>query len=276
MSLWADLLKGGYTVGKELGLWQKLATSLRRKRKILVLGASGAGKTQFVNAVKNPLSIRLTTSQRTVSVERRKVTVEGFPFVLLDTPGQVLDEAKRKVAITDAIRRGVEGIINVTCYGYHEAAEAGSADAVAGTGGHIAKASYLTARRQVEMNLLSEWVPFMDEKMARWVITLVTKADLWWPEKERVQHYYEQGNYAGAMDPPVLRPLRGAPLLGDRAVLWYPDQRPVRGFRACSIAPRTSWSHSSVSRALNARQVARGDRAGKDTAPRQRRAGSGR
>ena len=128
---------------------------------------------------------------------RGNYRIEKTPFVLVDTPGQVLDEAKRKKAITDAIRDKVEGIINVVCYGYHEAEEAGSADAVPKSSRKIAKEPYLKRRQKVELDLLAEWVPAIDEKTANWILTIVTKADLWWPDTDsEVRKAYQEGEYA--------------------------------------------------------------------------------
>lgn len=112
---------------------------MRRKKTILVLGASGAGKTQLINSLQNPLSETLSTLQRTVAVQKRKATIGEQRFVFSDTPGQIYDEAKRKVAITEAIRSRVEGVLNVVSFGYHEAAEAGKDAAIPERGGHCSE-----------------------------------------------------------------------------------------------------------------------------------------
>src|SRR5260370_41788085 len=101
MTLWIDLVKGTYDIGKEFGLWQALRRKLRRTRKILVLGASGAGKTQFVISLSIPVPERLTVRHRTVSVQPRQTTIGEYPFLLVYTPGQRMDEPKRKDALYD-------------------------------------------------------------------------------------------------------------------------------------------------------------------------------
>jgi hypothetical protein len=201
MPAWIDLIVGGYEVGKELGLWKKLLTRFRKSRRVLVLGASGAGKTQFVESLTNPTAPPRTRTQRTVSVQKRKLIVEDDPFVLVDTPGQMLDEAKRKRAIDEVIRGRFEGIINVVCYGYHEADEAAGLNPVPERGSAVAKPAYLRSRRQVEVDLLSEWVPRVDASSVDWVLTVVTKADLWWPDESgTIKKHYEAGEYAGQLD----------------------------------------------------------------------------
>lgn len=201
---WGDLIAGGVTAGlgyaKEAGWWKKLLASLRRKKTVLVLGASGAGKTQFVNSILDPLSPRLTSSERTTGAHPRRALIKDNPFRLIDTPGQLLDEGKRKPAIRDAVRKGVEGIVNVVSYGYHEAAEAGASRAVPDRGRAVARPEYLKERRAAELDLLSEWAPLFDETTTRWVLTVVTKADLWWPDDgDRIRRSYEQGVYSGRL-----------------------------------------------------------------------------
>lgn len=194
---WGTIATAGAVQALSAPYWTKWQKWLRARRKILVLGASGAGKTQFVHSLIDPMSATIPSlTQRTVSVDRRKVTLDDYRFLLLDTPGQVLDKPKRRHAINEALHRGVEGVINIVCFGYHEAAEAGRAGAIPASGRNIARADYLERRRQVEIELLSEWVPLVDVKLTKWVLTVVTKADLWWPTRKRVSAYYESGDYS--------------------------------------------------------------------------------
>ncbi len=197
MSGWESLAaKAAYDLAKQSGFWNSWKTWLKRRRKILVLGGSGTGKTQLINSIMNPMSEKLTTLQRTVAVEKRNITIGEYPFIFSDTPGQLLDEAKRKIAITDAIRSQIEGVLNVVSFGYHEAAEARKERAIPESGGHIARSDYLQDRRAIEERLLSEWVPMFDPATAKWVLTVATKADLWWPDRDRVEKHYSEGSYA--------------------------------------------------------------------------------
>jgi hypothetical protein len=135
-------------------------------------------------------------------VNKKKIVIDEYPFLVYDTPGQLLDEAKRKQAIMRAVRGGFEGIINVACFGFHEAAEAGNRKSAAyEKGPHLAKGDYLQARRKVEIELLSEWAPLVDEVAVKWVLTVVTKADLWWPDtNDHIKDHYENGPYAAVLD----------------------------------------------------------------------------
>ena len=54
---------------------------------------------------------------------------------------------------------------------------------------------YLEDHRQREIALMSEWLPFVRDE---WVLTLATKADVWWDERRTVADYYGNGAYADA------------------------------------------------------------------------------
>ena len=193
MEFWSELFTAavrGYDAGKEKGWGKTLKWLVTRRKKVLVLGAAGAGKSLFIGSLKDPLGTILPGYQRTTAVKRKKVDIAEFPFLMIDTPGQELDEAKRKVPIKNAMKHGVEGIINVVCYGYHEG-EAPRDDAVAKGGAGIADAEYLKRRRIKEIEQLSEWVPFIDPDMVKWVVTLASKADLWWQQERKVKEHYE-------------------------------------------------------------------------------------
>lgn len=198
MSIWMDAAMKVYDLADEATLWKRLRSFLRRRKVILVLGASGAGKTQLIQTLANPLSIPSFGYQRTVSAQNRRLAVDEYPFLLIDTPGQRMDKAVRFRALTAALADKVEGIINVVSFGYHEG-EGPKANAVPGSAGNIAKADFLKERRQIELDLLSEWVPLVDSTISRWILTVVTKADLWWPQQERVSKFYSEQHYADRM-----------------------------------------------------------------------------
>ena len=69
------------------------------------------------------------------------------------------------------------------------------------SGRGVAKPDYLKERRDVEIGLLSEWVPQLDTKTTKWLLTVVTKADLWWPDEGgKIKAFYETGAYASKLD----------------------------------------------------------------------------
>ncbi len=174
---------------KRTALLTKLQRMVRKNRRIVVFGVSGAGKSQFLNSLKNKLEV----PSRTTVNKPHEYAIDGYPIVFVDTPGHstLYD---RKKALTEIIADGVEGVINVTSYGYEENPEIDLT--------HIfdqhenVKETFLSANRQGEIDRIGEWLPFVDQKNVGWLINLVNKADIWWDDIEHVNDYYAHGAYA--------------------------------------------------------------------------------
>lgn len=169
--------------------------------KIGVFGAGGTGKTTlsyFLAGKLNELSLQY---QETPSDEKVKIgkNVMGVYWV---APGQ---EARIKTDWPKMFREissgKVTGIINVVSYGYHttdsripwtEMDKYYQSD--------FSKEQFLTAfqkaRLDMELRFMDELVPrIKDSKNKIWMITLITKQDLWWPDRVAVQNYYTKGDY---------------------------------------------------------------------------------
>lgn len=199
-----EILDGVYQYLKKRGTWDKVRDFFLRTKtyNVLVLGPSGAGKTSLFNFLQglNPYVPRELRTERVKRVEGR---LGDSLFSFTDTPGEELHEAKRKEGIKNAAAQTPLGIINVCCFGYHEGAAA-TDDAIAG---RAAKPEFLEDRRRVEMDLLSEWTDLLCGRggAAKWVMTAVSKADLWWidaPELEQpVIQYYRSGTHFQALGP---------------------------------------------------------------------------
>lgn len=194
---WPIIVAQAALAAKQANLLDKLTVLLRRKRKILILGASGVGKTQLVRSLKDNVVKSIPASERTRFTEKTKVVLDNLPFLFIDTPGHIPYKRTRQKAIQNAIKDGVSGILNVVCYGYHEGV-ARATDAINESG--RVKPVYLEDRRSVELGLISEWAPWVDKDVADWVITVVAKADLWWPhENDSIYPYYTSGAYRDAL-----------------------------------------------------------------------------
>ncbi|HYW07126.1 MAG TPA: hypothetical protein VE913_09235 [Longimicrobium sp.] len=74
------------------------------------------------------------------------------------------------------------------------------APGIVGVGGSIDNA-FLEERRKVEIAALSEWLPVLGSiHTINWMITLVTKADLWWDRRDEVLEHYTSGEYGRALE----------------------------------------------------------------------------
>ena len=194
----------------DAGWFDKLLIHLKKKHRVLVLGATGAGKTAFLKSLKSVLPETIDVMNRTEFNEKHEVTLSQRPFIFKDTPGQIHHAPRRLEAIKEAmkLRGGIAGIINVVSYGYHESRVMPKPQITAD--GKVEDA-FLIKQRQLELEMLSEWTPLLGgTDSANWLITVVTKADLWWQQRIDVMKHYETGAYfqslgeAQALKPVVL------------------------------------------------------------------------
>lgn len=169
---------------------------------LLLLGVSGTGKSSFRDHIFGTES-EISRYDRTTASSSTLGKLRGTLLNVIDTPGQETDvyREERRKAIFEAQRSKRLGIINVVSYGYHEGV---TRVATAIDDAH-AREEYLNARRAKESDQLSEWVPILcgEGGSAKWIITLVTKADLWWTpntEQETLLHYVS-GEYAQKLGP---------------------------------------------------------------------------
>ena len=56
-------------------------------------------------------------------------------------------------------------------------------------------AAQVLAARQEELDVVKALAQNLKLTPKLWMITLVTKQDLWWPERQAVKKYYEEGKY---------------------------------------------------------------------------------
>lgn len=157
---------------------------------VLICGASGVGKSQFIGSLNNYALAPISRMHRTRMWVSKEISLEGSKYNFLDTPGQANDETIRSRAQIHALRSGNFGIINVVAYGFHESTALISDAAGETNDSWEANRSFLERSREVEAAAIDEWAHLAFD--ARWLITLVNKADLWWTPKEgeMVTDYY--------------------------------------------------------------------------------------
>jgi hypothetical protein len=177
-----------YQVVDRMGFWDQLRDALRRKHKVILFGASGAGKTQFLESFGNTFAKALDQVARTQFAHDRTIQIQDQLFRFTDTPGTVAQSAHRVQALREAIGAGLCGVVNLVCYGYHEY----GAPLEEIVDGDVVSWDYLRRHRDLELEQISEWAPLLDSE---WIITVVTKADLWWDNKEEVMSHYIRGEY---------------------------------------------------------------------------------
>jgi energy-coupling factor transporter ATP-binding protein EcfA2 len=191
-----EVLAKLYRIADDERFLDRLKNFFKRKETIIVLGSTGSGKTNLLDSlgVAAALVEAIPSIARTTTPERRNVIVNERPFTVIDTPGQKAHQAQRQVVYREAMAKPPVRIINVVSFGYHEYAT-GSEEALDGQG--TPQASWLSRHRANELAAMREWLPLLGNgDTTSWILTVVTKADLWWNEREEILEYYEQGTYA--------------------------------------------------------------------------------
>ncbi len=189
--LGARVAGGVYDFAKEQHLLDRLIDAFRKKHRVLVLGSAGAGKTNMIKSLTQD-ALAVSRMTRTRERKERSLRIRDKPFIFIDTPGDVAYKSERIRAIQDALRTKTQGIINVVSYGYHEA----QGDIGAALKADQADPEYLEERRKQEIDRLAEWVMILGGgESANWLLTVITKADLWWNQKDNVFDYYNSGPY---------------------------------------------------------------------------------
>src|ERR1700754_1711743 len=179
------------------GWLDRLITAVRKKHKVVVLGSTGVGKTNFLNSLTESIPSAVDIMNRTEIAKKHRVKIQKSPFIFVDTPGQEPHKSRRLKAIREALASHISGVINVVSYGYHEY-RIGSKDAVDDNG--IVSEEFLSAHRAIEIAALEEWIPVLGgPEAAGWLITVVSKADLWWDRRDEVLEYYRTGAYYEAL-----------------------------------------------------------------------------
>ncbi len=174
-------------------LWAKLKIAVKTKRKAVLFGCAGVGKSQFVASIQRSFErVKPTYYSKTT-----RLLLDEFPLQVVDTPGHISSEEIRQEEMDNVIREQKEVLINVVSYGYHERKDiANPADIF---DGQQFSFKFLQENRQSELAYLVKLRGKLHLSEIKYVITLITKADIWWEEKAEVAEYYEKGRYGQEM-----------------------------------------------------------------------------
>lgn len=135
---------------------------------------------------------------RTEFAKKRSIKISKSPFIFIDTPGQKQHSSRRIRAIRKAMADGIAGVVNVVSYGYHEY-RTGKGRALKNDSS--ASEGFLKRHREVECEILKEWTVLLGSReTTNWLITVVTKADLWWDRRDEVIEYYQPGQYYDGLE----------------------------------------------------------------------------
>lgn len=169
----------------------------KRNIKVAVYGASGVGKSQFLNTITN--TYQFSTVRTRKLTKRELVLKSGRKIVFIDTPGHQSIKMVREKVISDIYKGKLDGIINVVNYGYNDGEDL-EIDKAFKTGTNVVKQSYLSDNRRKEIINTKEFIEAItNEAKLKWVLTIVNKADIWYNDLNKVMEYYEGGDYGAIL-----------------------------------------------------------------------------
>ncbi len=178
---------------------------------ILILGAGGSGKSTLGRILSGEFDLLLDPpAEYKESISTEEYELQGDPKTeILVLPGQShRRDATWPELLADLAAGKFRGIILISAYGYHTIGEARYQDTIIyrekAKGKGKGKAGFLSAyiedRCAEELAILRRVSEAIRPVAGRvWMLSLVTKQDLWWPQRAKVESHYREGEYAATI-----------------------------------------------------------------------------
>lgn len=190
-------LTEAYNFAEKQGLLQSFLNFFKKKHRVLVLGSSGVGKTQLIRSLTDVVPELVSVIERTKFPKISKLSVNQHLFEFLDTPGELNKTEIREKVLKEAVDRKFPLIINVVSYGFHEYSASGERRFF--ENGKLS-ADYLDEHKLIENDLFAQWVTSLSNlKVRARVLTVASKADIWWKDRDQVLEHYGSGAYSEAL-----------------------------------------------------------------------------
>jgi hypothetical protein len=186
-----------------LALWEHVpylkdaVRNVRRKMRdgktvIAVFGPGGVGKTTLGTILADDFSPEKLAQDYVDTPDTEKIWLKSNDSQsILIAPGQRERVLMHWPAIQTSLTKANRPIIiNVVAWGYHTPRKS-----VPITVGQIEE--HISAARDEELRVFTDLVNFFTQTTGPLtLITLVTKEDLWWSDRDAVKSHYESGAYA--------------------------------------------------------------------------------
>jgi hypothetical protein len=168
---------------------------------IFVFGEGGAGKSTFGKILDGQEDVSQISGEYNLSSTTEQYGLKGKLFVRVHVPpGQQAYQARDWGPLFNALQGAERAIIvNVVCWGFQsvEKRDLESIPEFSNGVSQQSKEQFLSNRRSEEVRSLQLLVqPLQSYAHKISMLTLVTKQDLWWKDRQSVQQFYETGAYS--------------------------------------------------------------------------------
>lgn len=183
-NLAADLVQPEVTRGLRRVIAPVIGRVRHGRRDFVLLGATGSGKSTLGRLLQGELPEQEYAESSTI--ERGRVSATPWCFVHAQA-GQKRHKSDRgDKRLLAMVKKGrLVTVFHVVCYGYcalpYRADAAGLSE------------DLWEKRRSAEIHQLRSWIPWLSRASTRLrFVTVVTKSDIWWPERREVARYYQE------------------------------------------------------------------------------------
>jgi len=161
----------------------------KKDHNIALFGVTGTGKSEFVESLEKS-GAHIT---ETLSVRTTKFYIDKFKVFIHDTPGHDAGDTQREDVLSEIIRKDYTGVIFLVSDGFHQRDGIVDVDKISTDEEYFDK--WRIERKELEKEFLKSISKNLRLSNVKWIITLVSKADIWWKDKN-VRPYYESGEYS--------------------------------------------------------------------------------
>lgn len=192
--------------------WDKITKRLRKLRTwfrhggekgspgILILGAGGVGKStlgKLLAGEYDPLLDPPGQYKESVGIEHYSLPDSPGVEVVVP-PGQKHRRAATWSELLKTIAKGkYRGIILMSAYGYHSMSTGYKASELFAGNKEKFIEAFLKDRRKEEITILKELAAVLKTNPGKmWLLSVIAKQDLWYPERVKVGKHYSEGEYA--------------------------------------------------------------------------------
>jgi hypothetical protein len=172
---------------------------------IAVFGCGGTGKTtlgRILHGVSDPLL--LAPYQQSGELEKFTLA-QNVSVSMVVPPGQERRGSQRSYVLEQLLVGKYKIVMNVVAYGYHSLVDDSYTNSKLYQGGMSTEqfiATHTEDRRHEEVEQLKKIATIVQisKSIPTLMLTLVTKQDLWWKDREVVKDYYENSEYNSVID----------------------------------------------------------------------------